>query len=63
MVARGLLLHVWYYPVTHFKSVVDIKPGDSSMVIACYADEFPYTWVVEFFLSEIYPDSCASCQL
>ena len=39
------------------ESVMGIKPGDSSVVIAYHVDEFTHTWSAEWFVvcSHIYP--------
>ena len=41
----------------HSDSVIDVKPGDSSVVIGYQVDEFTCTWSAEWFVahSHIYP--------
>ena len=59
MVGRGSSLPGFVPPIDMFdlKSVVDIQPGDFSVVIGYKVDEFTHIWSLEFFVapSHIYP--------
>ena len=43
--------------MVYSESVVDIKPGDSGMLIGYQADEFTHTWSAEQFVTHslLYP--------
>ena len=51
--------------IINFKSLVGVKPGDSSVVIQHQVDSFTSTWLAEhqLLIHRLIPDSQTRCQL
>ena len=52
---NGILFQIFStYNTVSSESVVDIKPGDSSVLVGYQLDEFTHTWLAECFVAQLY---------